>query len=79
MNFICLALKLFHLILNSLCLVIFLYQFPFPIFMLRNSSSFCNLDYLKTSGMHLYTLSISFEHFDYDFFLFGIKGLLCNS
>ena len=39
-NFFCLALKLFYLILNSLCLVIFLYTFLFPIFLLNNYDCF---------------------------------------
>ena len=73
------ALKVFNYNLNILGLVIFLYEFPFPIFLLINLASFCNLDCLKTSGTHLYTLSISFAHFNYEFLLFGIKALLLNN
>ena len=39
-KFFCLALKHFSLILNSLCLVIFLYPFRFPIFLFNKYDCF---------------------------------------
>ena len=39
-NFFFLKLKVFYLILNSLCLVVFLYEFPFSILLLINQARF---------------------------------------
>ena len=39
-KFFCLALKRFYLLLNSLCLVIFLYPLIFPIFLLNKYDCF---------------------------------------
>ena len=42
-------------------------------------NALCNLEGLHTSGTHLYTLSIFFIHFDYEFLLFVIQAFLVIS
>ena len=64
---------------NYLYRVVVLYEFPVPTFLLINLSRFYNLDCLKTSGTHLYTVSIFFMYFDYEFLFFGIEGFLFKS
>ena len=57
----------------------FLVYISFSYFLVHIIASFWNLDSLRTSGTHRYTLRIFFEHFDIKFLLFGIKALLFNS